>query len=971
MFIIFIKKEKKMNYFYLQKICLTYIIVSLIIIKINSDDCLINSIPDLKYPKLKTLFNGYHIMVSVQGIFSINPGLTKIEYSYIFTESQKFTEDVDNVKNTINQVEISQFSNEEGGKEYVVIYASNYIYFLNEYGKLKFYQELEKNNKINTDNSINLVAYKYKNGVYSFILEYNDVNIIMFYYYIITKETQLSLNFSKTIQYTDFSFSSGLSCQVTLNISSEKILTCVLNVHRNSDGNDLNVVYNFEPEQQFSNLSEVYSIDKSVLARYFKSSVNSERNYVAICYSVESPDNLKCFNYNVMNNTISDIFLTIDVCSTKLFGFNINYFEKPKEYVFSCLDNQKSKFSMKRISYNFTLIKNTYNTFENKNFDNCYTLDFFSIIYISKYQQYSLIVNSNCQGGIFIRTFLFSNTSCIEPALETTELQIPSDFIETTVLQIPSDFIETTELQIPSDSIEILETTIFNFKTNSIVSFSTLPKDITKNDSESEIIFDDFDKNYTNYYNICDNYYYFDENNNYHCTKEKKCPKNYFLIKNKSKCIIGCKNDFLYNYAYNNGCYKENYTINMETCPEIYPYLDIKTNVCIKECNIYDFLVSECITDNENEKTIENNINKIKNEILNSNNLNNSLFDDILKGVPDITIYDKNTKYQISSNLNQNLNNYTDISNIKLGECENVLKQVYKNISENDSLLIFKVDFYIYGYSSPIVEYEIYHPKTKEILDLKYCENNSIYISKPASINENKIFQYDPNNNFYNDICSKYTTDDYTDITLNDRYKEFIKNNYSLCENDCNFSNYDYNLKKVICKCDIKLNFANISDITIEKFKSKFYIGNLINIKVMKCYKKLFEKDGLIKNIGSYILLVVIFLYIICLVYFIIKGYNYFINRIKVVINNRNKGNKINEEITQQEPKQFKKIKSINKIKTKGTKKKVERKKSKKELIKGNKKNNRKKNIHLKNSNSLTKLNKSQNINILIKKKKN
>ena len=234
--------------------------------------------------------------------------------------------------------------------------------------------------------------------------------------------------------------------------------------------------------------------------------------------------------------------------------------------------------------------------------------------------------------------------------------------------------LETTELQIPSDSIEILETTIFNFKTNNIISFSTLPKDITKNDSESEIIFDDFDKNYTNYYNICDNYYYFDENNNYHCTKEKKCPKNYFLIKNKSKCIIGCKNDFLYNYAYNNGCYKENYTINMETCPEIYPYLDIKTNVCIKECNIYDFLRSECITDNENEKTIENNINKIKNEILNSNNLNNSLFDDILKGGPDITIYDKNTKYQISSNLNQNLNNYTDISNIKLGECENVLK---------------------------------------------------------------------------------------------------------------------------------------------------------------------------------------------------------------------------------------------------------------------------------------------------------
>ncbi len=364
-----------MNYFYLLKIYLTYIIFSLIIIKINSDDYLINSFPDLKYAKSKTLFNGYQIMVSEQGIFSFNPELTKIEYSYNFTESQKFSVDIYQVKNTINQVEISQFSNEEGGKEYVVIYASNYIYFLNEYGNLKFYQELENNNRINTSNSITLVAYKYKNGVYSFILGYNNISNLTFYYYTITKEIQLSLNFSRTLQYSDPLNPSGLSCQATLNISSEKILTCALNVHSASD---INVVYNFEPEQQFSYLSYAYSIKSfGQKSLYFKSSVNSERNYVVICYSVESPDNLKCFNYNVMNNTVSDIFLTIDACSTKLFGFNINYFEKPKEYVFSCLDSQRLKFSMKRISYNFTLINDTNNTFENKNFDNCYTLGFF------------------------------------------------------------------------------------------------------------------------------------------------------------------------------------------------------------------------------------------------------------------------------------------------------------------------------------------------------------------------------------------------------------------------------------------------------------------------------------------------------------------------------------------------------------------------------------------------------------------
>lgn len=121
-----------MNNFFLKKIILYYFIFSLLLINIYSDDCLTHSFPDLSYPKSKTLFNGYHIMVTAEGIFSFNPKLTKIEYSYNFTTSQKFSVETDDMKNTINQVEIAQFSDEDGGKEYVVIYANNYIYFLNE-----------------------------------------------------------------------------------------------------------------------------------------------------------------------------------------------------------------------------------------------------------------------------------------------------------------------------------------------------------------------------------------------------------------------------------------------------------------------------------------------------------------------------------------------------------------------------------------------------------------------------------------------------------------------------------------------------------------------------------------------------------------------------------------------------------------------------------------------------------------------
>ena len=54
----------------------------------------------------------------------------------------------------------------------------------------------------------------------------------------------------------------------------------------------------------------------------------------------------------------------------------------------------------------------------------------------------------------------------------------------------------------------------------------------------------------------CDYYYYFDENNENHCTQKKKCPINYRnLIKNKKKCINKCEDDNNYQYNYNNLCF--------------------------------------------------------------------------------------------------------------------------------------------------------------------------------------------------------------------------------------------------------------------------------------------------------------------------------------------------------------------------------------------------------------------------------
>ena len=109
----------------------------------------------------------------------------------------------------------------------------------------------------------------------------------------------------------------------------------------------------------------------------------------------------------------------------------------------------------------------------------------------------------------------------------------------------------------------------------------------------------------------------------------------------------------------------------------------------------------------------------------------------------DIILEEEGIKYHLTSTSNQNNKTYMNISTIYLGKCENKLKEKY-SINLNQSLLIFKVDIDIDDYSSPIVEYKIYNPNTKEKLDLSNCDKEQIKISIPASIdiNENEIEKY-------------------------------------------------------------------------------------------------------------------------------------------------------------------------------------------------------------------------------------
>ena len=133
-------------------------------------------------------------------------------------------------------------------------------------------------------------------------------------------------------------------------------------------------------------------------------------------------------------------------------------------------------------------------------------------------------------------------------------------------------------------------------------------------------------------------------------------------------------------------------------------------------------------------------------------------------------------------------------------------------------------------------------------------------------LDENNLIIYNTSSSFYKNLCFKDEALNKIDITLYDRENDYNEKNLSLCEKNCEYIDYNIITKRVTCSCDIKIKFINCTELM---FNLDILLDKIIdfkkhsNIGVLKCYTLLFNKDGLLFNLGSYILLVIIFINII------------------------------------------------------------------------------------------------------------
>ena len=97
----------------------------------------------------------------------------------------------------------------------------------------------------------------------------------------------------------------------------------------------------------------------------------------------------------------------------------------------------------------------------------------------------------------------------------------------------------------------------------------------------------------------------------------------------------------------------------------------------------------------------------------------------------------------------------------------------------------------------------------------------------PFEITEN-LDKYNTSSGYYNDICYPTTSEDGTDITLKDRQITFINGDKIVCQEDCEFIEYDSINSRAQCSCNVKETPSSIADMNIDKGK---LLDNFINIK--------------------------------------------------------------------------------------------------------------------------------------------
>ena len=376
---------------------------------------------------------------------------------------------------------------------------------------------------------------------------------------------------------------------------------------------------------------------------------------------------------------------------------------------------------------------------------------------------------------------------------------------------------------------------------------------------------------------------------------QKGCPtidcsenwsKNRKLISAETgNCVDKCSTPFIFFYEYK--CYKScphgTVPVNLK-CVENFDGIGDINNCTIKKY-FRNLCEMNLTTPLSKRKFIEATVNSFKNGTL------YELGVEAIEGKKKFIIKEETEIYSIYSVSNKDRENGTTY--IDLDNCINILSRLYG--FSYDDFIVFKIEYTSPDFKIPIIEYSLFAHYGIKKFQLHSCRNSKIkyYINRYISNFED--YKYNPENDYYYNVCNINEKTNNTVLTLYQRRNMFNVNNMSLCESNCIFKAYVGNI--IYCDCDVKLKFNSFMNVNVSKYDliSRFDIKNSLNINiwVVQCFVIFFSKEFILTNLFSQINLCIIFFSIICILIFYLKEKYTLFNNIKklIVLNQLKKDN--------------------------------------------------------------------------------
>ena len=239
---------------------------------------------------------------------------------------------------------------------------------------------------------------------------------------------------------------------------------------------------------------------------------------------------------------------------------------------------------------------------------------------------------------------------------------------------------------------------------------------------------------------------------------------------------------------------------------------------------------------------------------------------------------------------------------LDISECEKILKKEF-NLPENEELLIIKGSNFkeFEQYFGNDVNFLLFSTSLLRILPLDKCINVPTLVTdifnagnlkelsfqkKVDAGTKNGYNIFNINSKFYNDVCTPFTSEYGTDVSLDDR-QGYYPENLNICKDGCTFVNYSAILNTYTCECptgNIGKNGKEETELITKSIDRTQYKNHThSNIEVIKCVSQTFSSKGLKNNFGFYSLLACFTSFIGVVVSYAVK---YSRNLDKIIISN-------------------------------------------------------------------------------------